>query len=903
MTHSNHAGFVKVTALNGVREWRHRGNGLRVLTCPTPVAPVVTVGAVYMVGSRHESSGITGAAHIIEHLVFKATEHFNTETGADMAQVLQLVGARFNATTWLDRTFYYVTLPVEQTSLALEIEADRMRSAMIRDEDLESERSVILNELERCESEPADLIMRQSFAHAFIEHPYHHPTIGWRGDVESITSEQLRRFYDTFYHPDNTTLIIAGDVVEEPVLDMVDSYFGHLPPAPSAIPEVSARESRQRGERRFNLCRAGELGLLTMAWHTPAALHSDMPALSVLAQVLGAGVTSRLYQKLVETNLCLSVHATSMELHDPGLFQIMATLAPEVSHATVEEIAWNEVQALQQEPPTPQEMRRALVQVRSDLAFQRASPTQIMSGLGEAAAAGDWRRFAREMELVAAVSADDLQRATATYLQRSNLTVGWFIPEVDIRMVQASDQAGKSQEAGSDLPESREPASTTAADSGSEPTYSQAHAGASRTSFSSRVRTFEFASGGRLSVLTNPHAPTVTMAGSMQAGLSQALTGRYTTASITSFMLERGSANHDRLQLAQVLEDHGLQIGTETSTHAPSTLFLSAHGLAEELPRLTALLVEILSTPTFPPNELDKLKEQIVGGLIREKNETFSQAFAAMSRHIYPAGYPLHIRPADVRIEEVESVTCEELQEFHERAYRPDTLQLAVVGDVDPDQVFELLSEQLAGWRYRPSSVHQLAEPKISAGGEEMINIPDRPNLDVMLGHHGGIHRSDPRYAAASLANACLGYSTLTSRLGKAMREREGLTYGIFSRFFGTLVVPGPWMTYFSVSRENLERAINMTRSIIDDYVKTGPGEDELNDERESLAGAYRVAMASNGGVARELASAMTSGQPVSHLDTHPDQLRNVSREEVIEVLRECIRPQDMTLVVAGTLD
>jgi zinc protease len=909
MTQKEHASFVQRAALNGVREWQHRDNGLRVLTCPTPVAPVVTVGAVYMVGSRNESSGMTGAAHITEHLVFKATESFNPETGNDMAQALQLVGARFNATTWLDRTIYYATLPVEHISLALQIEADRMRSAIIRDEDLESERSVILNELERCESEPADLIMKESFAHAFIEHPYHHPTIGWRNDVESISADQLRKFYDTFYYPDNAALIITGDVVEESMLDLVDSYFGQLSPAPLAIPKVLTRESKQRGERRFKLCRSGELGLLTMVWHTACALHPDMPALSVLSQVLGAGVTSRLYQKLVETNLCLSVHAISLELHDPGLFQVSATLAPEVAHAAVEEIVRQEVQALQQTPPTPQEMSRALVQVRSELAFQRASPTQIMSGLGEATAAGDWRRFAREMELVAAVTAEDLQRVAAKYLQGSSMTVGWFIPENDSETVQLSDHAGEST-AASDLAESGELATATSGEDEQQlqpPVMTdgdgKARQGSLRSSFSSRVRIYDFDSGGRLSVLTNPHAPTVTLAGSMQAGLSQVLTGRYTTASMTSFMLERGTANHDRLQLAQVLEDHGLQITSETSTHAPSTLFLSAHGLADELPRLLSLLVEIISTPTFPPDELDKLKDQIVGGLMREKNETFSQAFAALSRHIYPAGYPLHIRPVDVRIEEVESLTCEELREFHERTYRPDTLQLAVVGDVDPDQVFALLSEQLEGWQYRPGRVHQLSEPEVAAGGKELINIPDRPNLDVLLGHHGNIRRGDPRYAAAALANACLGYSTLTSRLGKAMREREGLTYGIFSRFFGTLVVPGPWLAYFSVSRENLERAIDMTRSIIGEYVETGPDMEELDDERESLAGAYRVAMASNGGVARELASTMISGQPVSYLDSYPDQLRKVSRDEVIEVLQESIRPRDLTLVVAGTLD
>ena len=197
------------------------------------------------------------------------------------------------------------------------------------------------------------------------------------------------------------------------------------------VPEVTVREPVQRGERRFDIHRAGELGNLALSWHIPEGLHEDLPALSVLTQILGDGVTSRLYQKLVERNRCLGVHAFAMELCDPGLFQVFATLAPGVEHAEVEETIRSEIAATAAQPPGDAEVARALAQTRTDLAFHHESPGQILAGLTEAVAMGDWRRFVRELELVQGVTSDDLQRVAASYLSDRNLTVGWFIPEND----------------------------------------------------------------------------------------------------------------------------------------------------------------------------------------------------------------------------------------------------------------------------------------------------------------------------------------------------------------------------------------------------------------------------------------------------------------------------------------
>lgn len=862
--------FILVDELASIRQWRHPGNGLSVLTAPTPVAPVAGFAVIYRVGSRHEATGHTGATHMLEHLMFKGSERFNSDRGTEIARTLHRVGAFFNATTWLDRTSYYEVLPVDRLGLAVDIEADRMRQALIREADLESERTVILNELDTGDNEPVELLMKASFAHAFIEHPYHHPTIGWRGDVERMSVDVLRRFYDTYYHPDNATVLIVGDIDEAHALAEVERGFGAIPPAPTPIPEPHIRESRQRGERRFILRRAGELGSLAMTWHIPEGLHPDLPALNVLTQALSDGVTSRLHQRLVESNRCLGVHAFTFELHDPGVVQIFATLAPGVAHDEIENAIRDEVASLRSQHVAQEELARAVIQTRTDLALNRTSPARTISALTEAVAMGDWRRFAGELEAVEAVTAPEIRRVAAAYLIDDNLTVGWFVP----------DGGG---------------AAATAAVPSPRPCYL-------RRGLSDRVELRTLPGGGRLAVLNNPHAPTVTVAGALDAGLCAAPDGRFTVPSVTAAMLDRGTTEHDRLAIARELEDHGLHLAVRTLSNAPSIVSISAQGLTDELSRLVRLLLEVLRRPTFPEDELERLRQRILGALRREAEDTSAQAYAALTRLIYPAGHPLHKRAVDDRAAELTTITRGELASFHRRAYRPGGLVLAVVGAVDADVVADAIADGLAGWR--DDGAQRATLPEVVAGEptEVRIDIPDRPNLDLFLGHAAGLRRGDDDYAAAVLANSCLGQSALTSRLGVAVRDEAGLSYSVSSRFFGTLEVPGPWAVNCTVAAADVERAAELCRRVIADFVADGPTAEELDDERTAQAGAYRVGLATNAGIARELVTTLTAGEDVARIDAYPEQLLATTRDEVVAAIRTHIRPSELTLAVAGTL-
>jgi len=421
--------FELVKEKAGFREFRMLANGLRVLLLSNRVAPVTTFAIVYHVGSRNEAVGFTGATHLLEHLMFKGTPEFQRSKGTAVAAVLEALGARFNATTWFDRTNYYETLPSSALEVAVRIEASRMRGALLRDEDRVPEMTVVRNEFERGENSPFQVLYKHTFATAFREHPYHHPTIGWRSDIEEVSTARLREFYETFYHPNNATAMVIGDFDEEPTLALLARYFGPIPGSDHPIPRVYTVEPPQEGERRFVVRRAGQIAWCAMSWRTVEARHPDTPALAVLGNVLGGGITSRLHQALVEKTLALSVSVVPWQLRDPALFSIFAPVRPGVEPSEIESVVRREIARISSDGVTEAECLKARTQIEAEVVFDRDSTDQIAASLSEAIAVADWEWYADYPAAIRAVTPEDVQRVVLTYLHDDALTAGLFLPK------------------------------------------------------------------------------------------------------------------------------------------------------------------------------------------------------------------------------------------------------------------------------------------------------------------------------------------------------------------------------------------------------------------------------------------------------------------------------------------
>lgn len=421
-------GFSFVKTVGAISEYKLDSNGLAVLLLPEHSAPVVTFMVTYRVGSRNEVTGTTGATHLLEHLMFKGSDAFNRAKGTSVDQFLERVGGNYNATTYLDRTNYYAEIGNEHLEGYIAIEADRMRNLWLREEDRKPEMTVVRNEFEIGENDPEQALDKEITAAAFQAHPYHHSTIGWRSDIEKVSIEKLREFYDTFYWPDNATVTIVGDFSPAAGLALVKKYYGAIPKAPKPIPQVYTEEPAQSGPRRVTVRRAGELGVVGIAYKTPAARHPDIPALNVLSSILSSGKTSRFYRALTDKNLTLNVSANTGYFHDPSLLNIYANLAPGATHEQVEKLLLEEIDRVKSAGVTAAEVATALGKIKAATAYKRDGYFSIAGNLNEDIAAGDWTLYYTLDAAMAKVTAADVQRVARQYLDINQSVTGWFIP-------------------------------------------------------------------------------------------------------------------------------------------------------------------------------------------------------------------------------------------------------------------------------------------------------------------------------------------------------------------------------------------------------------------------------------------------------------------------------------------
>ncbi|HEX3603795.1 MAG TPA: pitrilysin family protein [Steroidobacteraceae bacterium] len=422
------ADFSHIKSLGGIDEYRLDGNGLTVLLVPDHSAPVVTFEVTYQVGSRNEVTGTTGATHILEHLMFKGSDAFNDVKGNSIKQMLERVGGQFNATTSFDRTNYFATIGRENLESYIAIEADRMRHLWLHESDRQAEMTVVRNEYERGKNDPENVLLEEVMEAAYVALPYHHPTIGWKSDIEHVPIAKLREFYDTFYWPNNAVVTVVGDIDSDSVLGLIKKYYGVYPRSPAPIPAVYTEEPAQSGERRVVVKRPGELGTIIVAHKVPNGRDADQAALEMLDAILSSGKNGRLYRTLVDQGLALSAGAGIDLLHDLSLHTLYAALTPGTSHEQVENALVAELNKIKTNGVTPAEVATVKQQFTAEDAYKRDGTAAVASELSEWIGVGDWTLYVTFPQKVQQVSPADVQRVAKQYFGADQSTVGWFVP-------------------------------------------------------------------------------------------------------------------------------------------------------------------------------------------------------------------------------------------------------------------------------------------------------------------------------------------------------------------------------------------------------------------------------------------------------------------------------------------
>jgi zinc protease len=418
-------------------------------------------------------------------------------------------------------------------------------------------------------------------------------------------------------------------------------------------------------------------------------------------------------------------------------------------------------------------------------------------------------------------------------------------------------------------------------------------------SFSARTSREVLSNGLKLLVLENPANPTVSISGYLLGGSYFSPAGKYATARLTADMLNKGSRQRSKLAIAEALESVGAGVNVSSNTF---TVSLGTQSLSRDFPLVVATLAEELRAPTFPAEELEKLKQRSVAAIKRAQDETDRRALERFSQLVFEEQSPFHVYPAERRISEIEAITTDDLQQFYDRHYGAASLILAVVGDVTVAEVSQLVQASFGDWQGAPKPEIQLAEtPLQTAPLDATVQLKDKASVDVVMGHASRLRRANADYLAAIVANRALGQSTLSSRLGLKVRDEMGLTYGINSFFSDSGLGDGPYMITVTVAPENVDRAIQTTNEIVTEYVATGITEAEIADEQASMIGGYKIGLATNAGMAGQLANTEMHGLGVSYLDEFPTHVRALDKAGIDAAIRKYIHPEAMTTVRAGT--
>jgi zinc protease len=881
---------TKVTAVEGITEY-HLPNGLRVLLFPDPTKPTVLVNVTYLVGSRVEGYGETGMAHLLEHMLFKGTP-----TRPDIWKLLQSKGANFNGSTWWDRTNYFEELPASPESLdfALALEADRMIHSKIAAEDLAKEFSVVRNEFEIAENNPANVLEEKMMATAYQWHSYGKSTIGSRSDIERVPVGNLRAFYRKYYQPDNAILIVAGKFDHAPALQLVGKYFGPIPHPARTLQPTWTIEPVQDGERQVTLRRAGDVALVSLIYHGVAGADPDRMTEDAIADILTNKPSGRLYKALVGKGLASEVSSSVYPMAEPGVIVLSAKVGAGVRPEKVRDIMIRIVEGLAGSKVTKEEVERwrAGWMKDFDLGMTETARTGVL--LSEYAAMGDWRLLFLTRDRVKAVAALDVERVARAYLKESNRTLGLFLPD------KAPDRAPLAQ-----TPD------VTAMMKGYKGNAAVAEGEAFLATIENvekRTTRVDLANGFKLAFLPKKtKGGSVRLVLTLRFGRERDVKGKTTAAAVLPNMLMRGTKTRSFEQIKDELDQLRAEVDFGGGHSSPGTVNVSQMRVKttrENLPAVLDLLTEILRKPAFTKNELESLRKEILAQLEEQLQDprTNGQVLLMQKLFRYAKDDVRYVPSVKESIERLRKVRASELARMHKTLWGMSAAQLAVVGDFDPAAVKTQLQKDLGGWK-SPNPYRRIALAyRANAVADETINTPDKEMGFVIMGSTLPVRDDDAAYPALTMLNYMLGGSP-TSRLFDRLRQKEGLSYGAGSRIFAHPVdVSGHFLAWALCAPQNLDKSLAAMLEEIRRLLKDGVSEKELDEAKKSYAKNWDSRIADDDFVSAELAQGLFLERTFTYWRDLNDKIQRLTPAEISAAAQRFIKPDGLAIVRAGDL-
>jgi zinc protease len=849
-------------------------NGLRVILHEDHKLPVVHVNLWYHVGSKNEKPGKTGFAHLFEHMMFEGSRHVKGEyislmerAGANISQ------GGINGTTNFDRTNYFETVPSGSLELVLWAESDRMGYLLdaVTQENLDNQRDVVKNERRQSmDNVPYGTAVEVLFQNLFPEgHPYSWHIIGSMEDLERASLEDIHRFFRTFYAPNNCVLTIAGDFEPGVAKDLVAKYFAPLKPAPP-LTKPERHEITLHTDRRLTVFDRVPQDRVYMAWPGVAYFSRDDAALDLVSTVLADGKNSRLYKRLVyDEQVASDVSAFNYSLEIAGLVGVVATARPSVSLARLEELIDEEIRLFAKEGPTDEELAR----IKAGQEYGFLSGLERIGGFGGKADRlamyqtflGSPDHIEKDYERYQVLTAKDLRKAAKRYLVQPRLTVS-FLPETS--MVDARDEPDRSM-----TPEVK-------------PTlvFNVPH-----------VATTTLANGLKLHIVERREIPKVATALMIHVGATAESFERSGLSSMTAEMLEEGTTTRTSLQIEAELDRLGSHLATGGSREWSA---VSLDSLKRHLPESLELMADVLLHPSFPGEELERLRKQRLDAMLQEKASPSAIAGKSLRKRLFgsqhPYGWPVAGTEASVS-----ALQRVELEQFYLTHYAPSNAVLIMVGDIDLAEAKSLAEQSLGHWdveAFGEANNTPVSAPKKAT---YFVDRPGSPQSELRLAKLAP-PRTTEDYIVIEVLNNVLG-GGFSGRLNMNLREDKGYTYGAFSSLrYGTVqsILVGSTPVESSVTKEATEQLLDEFDAL--SRWRRPVTADELGHAQESLVRGFAQRFETMSQVAGEIAELEGYGLSLDELSRYTQQIESVTLDQLEAAAPKYFGTDDAILLVVG---
>jgi zinc protease len=874
--------LAAVTSVEGISEYR-LPNGLQVLLIPDDSKPTTTVNVTYRVGSRHESYGETGMAHLLEHLMFKGSPRY-----PQVWSEFNKRGFSANGSTWYDRTNYFASFSANEENLHwyLQWQADAMVHSFIARRDLDSEMTVVRNEMEMGENDPGRILLEKTTSAMFQWHNYGKSTIGARTDVEGVDIARLQAFYHRHYQPDNATLIVSGKFDQAKVLPWIQQAFGAIPKPTRALPTLYTLDPVQDGERAVTLRRVGGVPLLYAGYHVVPGAHPDFAAVELLSLILGDTPSGRLHKALTEKQLAAGVFAFSEGLADPGFILLGAQLSPTQDVAASSKAMLDVIESFKQQPVTQEELDRAKAKWLKAWDMGFSDPQRVGVAISESVAQGDWRLFFLTRDRVKAATLADVQRVAQQDFVSSNRTLGQYLP------TPAPERAPKPE---------RVSVAGMFKDFKAQGAEAKAEAfDASPANIDARTQRFALASGMKVALLpktTRGQAVKATL--TLRFGDEKSLANWGEVPSALAELLDKGSLSLSRQQFQDKLD--ALQAEVNFSA-GPGQLNVALATRREHLPALIALIGDVLRHPALPADALEEVRQQALAGLEEQRKEPEAVLAEAIARHgnPYPAG---DVRYASTFAEteaDWKAVSLARVKSFHETFVAADHGQFAAVGDLDAAAVTQALGKAFGDWR-GGQAYSRIANPLVKLPPERLVlQTPDKQNAAMSVVLPMALSDHDADYAAFMLANHLFG-SGGDSRLWNRIREKEGLSYNVYSTVqWNPIEANSKWVAAAIFAPQNRDKVEKAFREELDRALTQGFTQAEFESGRRGLLNFRRLSRAQDARLAAGWVGNLYLDRDFTLAARVDKTLETLTLEQVNVALRRYLKPEQLVIGVAG---